>query len=78
MSVPSLKNGNDTDIEALLAVLRRHGVTRFRNGDFEVELGPVALPPRELEDFATAGDESEIEDDARFDHVGIRLRQVQS
>lgn len=76
MSVPSLKNGNDT--EELFAMLRRHGVTRYRNGDLEVELGPVALPPRELEDFATAGDESEIEDDARFDHVGIRLRQVQS
>ena len=75
MSIQSLKNGNDT--EELLAMLRRHGVTRWRNGDLEVELGPVA-PPRELEDFATAGAESEIEDDARFDHVGIRLRQVQA
>lgn len=76
MSVPNLKNGNDA--EELFAMLRRHGVTRYRNGDLEVELGPVALPPRELEDFATAGAESEIEDDARFDHVGIRLRQVQA
>ncbi len=75
MSVPNLKNGNDP--EELLAMLRRHGVTRYRNGELEVELGPVA-PPRELEDFATAGAESEIEDDARFDHVGIRLRQVQA
>ena len=31
MSVPSLKNGNDT--EELFAMLRRHGVTRYRNGD---------------------------------------------
>ena len=76
MSAQSLKNGSD--IEELLAMLRRHGVTRWRNGDLEVEFGPVALPPRELEDFATAGAESEIEDDARFDHVGIRLRQVQA
>ena len=75
MSVQNLRNGSDT--EDLLAMLRRHGVTRYRNGDLEVELGPVA-PPRELEDFATAGAESEIEDDARFDHVGIRLRQVQA
>jgi hypothetical protein len=76
MSALNWKNGNDA--EELLAMLRRHGVTRYRNGDLEVELGPVALPPRELEDFATAGAESEIEDDARFDHVGIRLRQVQA
>ena len=76
MSAQSLKSGSD--IEELLAMLRRHGVTRWRDGDLEVEFGPVALPPRELEDFATAGAESEIEDDARFDHVGIRLRQVQA
>lgn len=76
MSALNWKNGNDA--EELLAMLRRHGVTRWRNGDLEVELGPVVLPPRELEDFATAGAESEIEDDARFDHVGIRLRQVQA
>ena len=76
MSALNWKNGNDT--EELLAMLRRHGVTRWRNGDLEVEFGPVALPPRELEDFATAGAEGEIEDDARFDHVGIRLRQVQA
>lgn len=75
MSALNWKNGNDA--EELFAMLRRHGVTRYRNGDLEVELGP-ALPPRELEDFATAGAESEIEDDARFDHVGIRLRQVQA
>jgi len=76
MSIQSLRSGSDT--EELLAMLRRHGVTRYRNGDLEVELGPMTAPPRELEDFATAGAESEIEDDARFDHVGIRLRQVQA
>ena len=65
------------DLAVMLDVLRAHGVTRLRSGEIEVELGPVA-PPRELDDFALTGTESENDDDddAKWDHVGIRLRKV--
>lgn len=50
-------------------------MSRLRSGEIEIELGAM-VPPRSLEDFAITGSQdSAIEDDARFDHVGIRLRK---
>lgn len=66
-----------TDLAAMLTLLRLHGVSRLRNGDIEIELGPI-MPPRSLDDFATTGTDEMIEDDdARFDHVGIKLRKME-
>ena len=64
------------DLAVMLDVLRQHGVTRLRSGEIEVELGPVAMPPRALDDFALTGTEPDDDDDAKWDHVGIRLRKV--
>lgn len=71
----SSTNGT-TDLRQLLETLRTYGVTRYRAGDVEVELGAVQ-PARELEDFATVGLEEEAED-ARFDHVGMRPRREEA
>lgn len=66
---------NAADLASMLTLLRLHGVSRLRSGDVEIELGPI-MPPRSLDDFATTGVEEMMEDDARFDHVGIKLRKM--
>ena len=66
---------DSTDLAAMLTLLRLHGVSRLRSGDVEIELGPI-MPPRSLDDFAMTGTEELMEDDARFDHVGIKLRKM--
>lgn len=71
----NLMNGT-TKLREILETLRAYGVTRYRTGDLEVELGPLQ-PARELEDFATVGLEPEA-DDARFDHVGMRPRREEA
>jgi len=63
------------DLATMLTLLRLHGVSRLRSGDVEIELGPI-MPPRSLDDFAMTGTEELMEDDARFDHVGIKLRKM--
>ena len=74
----NLLNGIDAeDLGLMLTLLRAHGVTRLRSGELEVELGPL-MPPRSLDDFATTGlEEVAIDDDGRFDHVGIRLKKLE-
>ncbi len=67
---------DSTDLAAMLTLLRLYGVSRLKSGDVEIELGPI-MPPRSLDDFATTGVEETMEDDARFDHVGIRLRKME-
>lgn len=77
MGILKSSNGSEIDMDEVLATLRKHGVTRFvLHGGFDVTLGPLQ-PPRELEDFATPGPDAAaaIDDDARWDHVGIRLRR---
>jgi hypothetical protein len=65
------------ELYELLSTLRSVGVTQFRTKDLEVHLGPL-MPPRSLDDFATTGMEDvAIEDDGRFDHVGIRLKKLE-
>lgn len=68
----SLTHGTDR-LREVLEVLRAYGVTRYREAELELELGPI-MPPRTLDDFATTGVESE-DDDGRFDHVAIRPRR---
>lgn len=63
------------ELRQLIQALRAEGVSRIQSGDLEIELGPM-VPPRALEDFAIPGmDDAPIEDDGRFDHVAIRLRE---
>lgn len=63
------------ELRTLIRVLREEGVARIQSGDLAIELGPM-VPPRSMEDFAIPGmDEAPIEDDGRFDHVAIRLRE---
>lgn len=67
------------ELRNLIEALRAEGVARMRTGDLEIELLPYQ-PPRALEDFATAGeaaDPAPAEDDARFDHVSIRLKPME-
>lgn len=72
----SLMLGIDAaDLVSMLTLLRLHGVSKIKSGDVEIELGPI-MPPRSLDDFATTGVEEMMEDDARFDHVGIKLRKM--
>ena len=72
----SLMLGIDAaDLASMLTLLRLHGVSKIKSGDVEIELGPI-MPPRSLDDFATTGVEEMMEDDARFDHVGIKLRKM--
>lgn len=67
---------DSADLATMLTLLRLHGVSRLKSGDVEIELGPI-MPPRSLDDFATTGvDDMTMEDDARFDHVGIKLRKI--
>lgn len=73
----SLMLGIDAaDLASMLTLLRLHGVSKIKSGDVEIELGPI-MPPRSLDDFATTGVEEMMEDDARFDHVGIKLRKME-
>lgn len=72
----SLMLGIDAaDLASMLTLLRLHGVSKIKSGDVEIELGPI-MPARSLDDFATTGVEEMMEDDARFDHVGIKLRKM--
>lgn len=72
----SLMLGIDAaDLASMLTLLRLHGVSKIKSGDVEIELGSI-MPPRSLDDFATTGVEEMMEDDARFDHVGIKLRKM--
>lgn len=78
----SSRRGNDVYAEmdalrALIRLLRDEGVARLQSGDLVVELG-AHVPARGLEDFATTGNDDElVEDDGRFDHVGIRLKKAE-
>ena len=63
-------------MKELIAVLRKEGVVKFKGNGTEIELGPM-MPLRSLDDFATTGVEEMMEDDARFDHVGIKLRKME-
>lgn len=62
-------------LRTLAETLREAGVSRFRLGDLELELGQPAAPAR-MDELAEDIIPADALDDGRFDHVGIRLRTL--